>query len=309
DLECETGDLDEIFTHKRTQQAGLFARLGEFETAIKYYEESNRNDVRKFRYEDYIKNMLGIVDSYLGLGERKKAQEEFMNLLNALMPDELELGNALPSIFTQNFEKLRPYFGKVGFCENLEKVIRYAEARFENLKQNPEAAEDSFETRGLARLLITYYVSSKRYNEASDIIETARKIDEHAPFNYEFSRVKQAEYMVKAGNNEKAEEFLREAESDMRDAHGLEAFNRQFDIAALYLQLGKVDKTLEQINEYCDEHKGSLVIGSYSKIHEARRLQIQIMKAVIGNDYAQKIREYSKTKEPIKVLEAHKIQN
>lgn len=302
DMECATGDLDELYSHGRREEGLLYQRLGEHEKAIEHFQKSMEEDKRDWNKETSIKNRLSIVDSYLATGNNTDAVEEFMGLMRLLGPDELKLGDKIPVLFTDNFSEFAPYFKRLGIEENLEEVAKYARARLDNLKKSvkpPSKKEDPkehwerVEASDLSEILASHYAARGKYQEALNIFNEG----EDLPYKNHLSRREHAEFAIRAGNEEKARQLIKGDETE-KGLYGRDD-DEIFELVNLHLQLGDVDTALDRLDSYCEIHKRCLVSGTYSSIFETRQTQIAILKAVIGDDCIQKTREYARKRDDL----------
>lgn len=299
DLECATGDLDQIYSHGRREQGLLYQKLGEHKKAIEYFKIAIKEDKRDFRGDATIPNRLSIVDSYVALGDRDSAVSEFMVLMKALIPNEINEGDEIPDLFRSNFEKFYPYFEKLGIVENLETITRYSRARIEKLKgmiKTPSPKEDPkehwkrSELAKLTEIVGLYNVGRGEYQQASDVFDEGREFLE---YKHHLSRREQAEFAIRAGNPAKALELIKEDEKD--EHSGSSAFdNKDDELENLYLQLGDFDSAFGVLEKQANRFKGSLVSGSFDHLYQIRREQIGILKAAIGDDYVQRLREHAR---------------
>ena len=286
DMECAVGDLDASYSHGRREQGLLYQKLGEHESAIEHFERSMQEDRRDWRSETSIKNKLSIVDSYLAMEDHASAVESFMGLMKQLVPNELKPGDEIPDLFTGNFSQFYPYFERLGIIDSMESIAGYAKARLEQIE--PKEHRDRREICKLSEILALYHTGRGEYQEASDIFDAGR---EQLEYKHHLSRRDQAEFALRAGNPDKARQLVVEDEAE-KDNFGMDD-GKTVELVNLYIQLGDVGTALDRLDVSCEHHKACLVSGSYGGIFDTRQTQIQILKAVIGDDYVQRTREYA----------------
>lgn len=293
DLECAIGDIDQAYSQGRREQGLLYNKLEEYDKATEHFRMAIAEDRRDWRNETTIKNKLAIVDSYFALGDTASAIEEFIGLMKILVPDEIEVGEKMPELFTENLDKFFPYFEKLRLNDQLEKIITYARARLDKVQLSGDKRA-WVEIPDLTEIMTSYHVGREEYQEASDIMDKGR---EKIEYKHHISWREQAEYAIRAENREKALELIK-ADEAYKDSSRFND-NKEFELVNLYLQLGEVESALAILDGYCEQYKASLLSGSYGNVFETRRTQIAILKAVIGKDYFHRIRKYAHTKSDI----------
>lgn len=277
DMECRTDDLDEAYASGKRQQAELYLQLGEFEKAIDHYNESISH-WEGFRLDNFINNSLSIADTYLKLEDLDNSRETFLKLLEKLAPDQLELGDKLPEFLTDNIAKLSPLFYRVELEESLSQIAEYAEARLEVLSEmDLQKNKYCQELKSLMHVLVTYNVAEQRYQEVSGKIDQIVELGKHFDYPPQFSRIKQAEFLLRAGDFQRARELMDGVKIDGKPFEG-----DSYHIANVYLQLGDVKEALDTIDDHCTSCRKYQ--GPHGSVFYARRMQLKILRKVMGGD-------------------------
>lgn len=293
DMECNVGDLDDIYANGRRRQAELFEKLGERELAIKYFAIANTFE-KGNRKEDYIQNQLSIVDCYLDMDQIETARSTFMSLVNSLVP-EIKPGEELPDEFTDNFDKIHPFFEKLGLLDHLDKAAEYAYARLEEIDPKKKSSR---ELRSIRKLTILYHEGREEYEKIIDIIARTDELGKDIEYFGTVGKRKQAQYHIKLDQFAEAERLI---EEDQKKEPTFRSGDEPYDWANLYLQMGMVDKAIDIIGNDSEHHKRCLVSGSYSHVFEGRRAQIEIIRAVLGKGYYHGFRNYAQDKNGIHI--------
>jgi tetratricopeptide (TPR) repeat protein len=301
DMECDAGDLDQILSRGKTERAKAYQKLGELEKAITLFEESMKN-ARDWRFENSVPNSLSIIDCYLGLNDFDKARQTFFDLIKKIAPETPKPGDALPEYILDNFDKLLPYIKKLGLEDSLDDLASFAKERLRVFHEQRKL-ENSRELRGTIELLVSYHVDRGEFKTASDLMDEARILANKEKYPSRFCLREQAEYLIRAGERERAEKLIEEDHAKI-DSMGIDRDERIFELAALYLQLQKPDKALEMLQDHIEDYKRHGT-QSLSETLETRREQIKILAKLIGKDYLERINQYmnmSEIKEDVFLL-------
>lgn len=299
DMECATDDIDAAYSRGRREQGLLYQKLGEFDKAIDHFEVAIKEDRRDWRNETSIKNTLSIVDSYYSLDENQSGANRFLGLMSNIFPEDFKEGDKLPEVFTDNFNKFKPYFKHPELENNLEKIEEYVQARLENLysivkpktckRESPDEHWKRREVANLTEILAGFYIEREEYGKADELYDKGR---EKLEYKHHLCFREQAEFAIRTGNPKKAKKLINRSKKE--DKHHGPGDNHIEEFVSLYLQLDDVDSALKVYNDCCKKYKESLVSGSYGHIFDLRQDQISILKSVIGPDYVEQLRSHAK---------------
>ncbi|MDP3027792.1 MAG: hypothetical protein Q8N63_08875 [Nanoarchaeota archaeon] len=287
DMECASGDLDEIYPRGKTDQALAYQKLGELEKAISLFEEST-SIARDWRFRNSVQNSLSIIDCYLDLNNIDKARETFFNLTKKIASETPKPGEVIPEYISENFGKFLPYIKRLGLEESLDNLAGLAKERLK-IFHKKRKLENNFDFRRTIELLVDYYADKNEFKQASDLIDEARTLANKEKYPSGFSLREQAEYLIRAGETERAERLIEEDHNSNK--HSSPFDKKSFEFAALYLQLQKPDKALEMLGEHVEDYK-RCESSSLSEILETRREQIKILAKLIGPDYLELIAQH-----------------
>jgi len=292
-----TGDLDD--SGYRHEQGELCQKLGLHEKAIDYFRRAIGSDSRRHRFEDVVRNRLGIIDSYAALGDKDTASREFIDLLLKALPENVREGEKIPDSFLGNFRAFLPYYNKLGMTDNLASVRKYLYSRFEALKkeikkhtpnEKPEEHWKRTEMANVTEILADFHCRESEFRTACDLYDEGRKFLE---YKHHLSFLNQAEFAMMSGNYERG---LKLIDEDMQRERLGGDHNRLDDLVNLFLQMGYHNSALKVIDDEVAHFKTHCWSQSNDTLCEYRKMQVEILGPLVGKEYVARLREYVKSK-------------
>ena len=193
----------------------------------------------------------------------------------------------------QGLDKFLPYLPRLELGDALATMADLARARLAVIDEQAGHWE-RMEICHLTELLGAYHVGRQEYREASEVYDAGRA---RLEYKDHLSRVEQAEFALRGGQPEKAAALMAEDDAEGGRRSSLDGRTPVLDRANVELQLGQISAALDRLDHECARTRRSLVSGSFASILELRRVQVSILRRVIGAEAVNRLRDSLPLKE------------